>query len=210
MSPLVSLAPLVPVTVFRPLRYGAAQRENRDCHPLAVPFSLDVGTGDGYLAFRVADQGYNVLGIDSGSFDYSMNSIKTARQKARAKGTCVQFKKAFLAGLRRGRARFDYMVASQAVHCMRDQPQNIKVIYELLRPGGAFLCMDLHVGLRGFLQHGWHAFLALSEEEWKNLLSGCGFQEPSFRNANNYLVVKARKPPSRGTGARARKRGACR
>jgi len=176
--------------------------------PLRAGKVLDVGTGTGYLAFQVADQGYNVLGIDSGSFDYSKNSIKTARQEARAKGTGVQFRKVSLEGLRRGRARFDYVVASQAVHCMRDQPESIKAIYKLLRPGGAFLCMDLRVGLKGFLAHGWHAFLALSEEEWKKLLSGCGFEEPSFRKVNDYLIVKARKPPSRGAGARARQRSA--
>jgi len=38
-STLVSLASLVPVTVFRPQRCRETQAENRDCHPLAVPFS---------------------------------------------------------------------------------------------------------------------------------------------------------------------------
>lgn len=155
---------------------------------------LDVGTGDGYLAFQLAERGCRVLGIDSGSFDYSKDSIKTARQKAEAKGLRVEFRKVSVAALRRRRAKFQVIVASQAVHCMRDQPRCLRAIHSLLEPGGTFLCMDLRVGLKGFLEHGWHAFLAPSQEEWAELLPQCGFESPAFRRVGGYLVVKARRP----------------
>jgi len=145
------------------------------------------------------------VGIDSGSFDYSKDSIKTARQEAEAKGTPVEFKETSVAGLRRRRARFNYVVASQAVHCMRDQSGCIKAIHDLLKPGGTFLCMDLRVGLRGFLEHSWHAFLALSEEEWAGLLPKCGFEDPAFRRVGGYLVVKARRPRAQRRRSRPRK-----
>ena len=166
---------------------------------------LDVGTGDGYLAFQLAERGHRVLGIDSGPFDYSKNSIKVARQKAEGKGLRVEFRKMSVAGLRRRQARFQVVVASQAVHCMRDQPRCLKAICGLLEPGGTFLCMDLRVGLSGFLKHGWHSFLALSEEEWAELLPQCGFEEPAFRRVGGYLVVKARTPRTPKRSSRPRK-----
>ncbi len=166
---------------------------------------LDVGTGDGYLAFQLAERGCRVLGIDSGSFDYSKDSIKTARQKAEAKGLRVEFRKVSVAALRRRRAKFQVIVASQAVHCMRDQPRCLRAIHSLLEPGGTFLCMDLRVGLKGFLEHGWHAFLAPSQEEWAELLPQCGFEEPAFRRMGGYLVVKARRPRAQRRRSRPRK-----
>jgi len=57
--------------------------------------------------------------------------------------------------------------------------------------------MDFQVGLKGFLQHGWHAFLAVSEEEWQALLSEYGFETPEIHKAGDYLVVEARKPRRR-------------
>jgi 2-polyprenyl-3-methyl-5-hydroxy-6-metoxy-1,4-benzoquinol methylase len=157
---------------------------------------LDVGTGHGYLAFQLAEKGYRVLGIDSASFEYSKDSIRKAQEEAEGKGLPVEFRKLSVAGLRRKHARFDHVVASQAVHCMQDQPRCIKAIFGLLKPGGAFLCMDLRVGRKGFLEHGWHTFLSLSEEEWSELLPDCGFEEPAFRRRSGYLVVKARRSPS--------------
>lgn len=156
---------------------------------------LDVGTGEGYLAFKVAEKGYRVLGIDSASFDYSKDSIKTARERAQSQGGQVEFLQRSVTGLRRMKGSFDYVVSTQAIHCMRDQSRCVKAVYRLLKPGGTFLCADFVVGLKGFLHHGWHSFLALSGEEWKTLLLECGFEQPCFYKVGDYLVVKARKPP---------------
>lgn len=161
---------------------------------------LDVGTGEGYLAFKVAEKGYRVLGIDSGSFDYSKDSIKTAREKAQSAGGQVEFLQNWVTTLRGKNRGFDYVVSSQAIHCMKDQRRCVKTTYRLLKPGGIFLCMDFAVGLKGFLQHGWHAFLSVSKEEWQALLPQCGFEEPQLRRVYDYLVVMARKPPSGNTG----------
>jgi 2-polyprenyl-3-methyl-5-hydroxy-6-metoxy-1,4-benzoquinol methylase len=166
---------------------------------------VDVGTGDGYLAFRIADNGYKVLGIDSGCLEYSRNSIKAARQEAKARRMRVEFKRISVAELRRRQAKFDYAVSSEAVHCMRDQPACVKAIRDLLRPGGTFLCMDLHVGLQGFLEHGWHAFLALSKEEWRQLLLQTGFEELTFRRIGGHLIVKAQRPRAQRRGPGPRK-----
>jgi len=156
---------------------------------------LDVGTGEGFLAFKLADKGYRVLGIDSGNFDYSKDSIEKAIERAESRGGEVEFRAVAVADLVRTRERFDWVVTSQAVHCMEDQRQCLEAIHRLLKPKGTILCMDFLVGLEGFLHHGWHSFLAISREEWTQLLPQCGFGEPGFHKAGDYLVVRAGRSP---------------
>jgi len=165
---------------------------------------LDVGTGEGYLAFQVADRGCRVLGIDSGSFDYSKDSIRNARKKAKTRGGRVAFVRGSVTGPRLRRRRFDCVVASQAIHCMKDQRRCLRAIHRLLEPGGVFLCMDFRVGLQGFLHCQWHAFLSLCEGEWQTLLPECGFDVPEFHRVGEYLIVRAHKPTgsARGSGNR--------
>jgi ubiquinone/menaquinone biosynthesis C-methylase UbiE len=155
---------------------------------------LDVGTGEGFLAFKVAERGHRVLGIDSGGFDYSKDCIRSALEKARSFGGEVEFRQTSVADLAGTHSRFDYVVTSQAMHCMGDQAECLRAIRRLLKPGGTFLCMDFLVGLQGFLHHGWHSFLAVAREEWEELVPQRGFTELSCHRARDYLVVRARKP----------------
>ena len=164
--------------------------------------ALDVGTGEGFLAFKLAERGYRVVGIDSGRFDYSRDSIQAAAREGESRDVEVQFREVPVGDLARSGERFDNVVTSQAMHCMRDQMQCLEAVYGLLKPGGAFVCMDFLVGLEGFMQHGWHSFLALSREEWKHLLPQCGFDEVSDHKVGDYLVVRAVKPaPAAGWSA---------
>ena len=87
---------------------------------------LDVGTGEGYLAFKIAERGCRVLGIDSGHFDYSKDSVKSARDKAKSVGGYVDFRQVSITDLRGRNASFDHVVTSQAIHCMRDQRRCVK------------------------------------------------------------------------------------
>jgi ubiquinone/menaquinone biosynthesis C-methylase UbiE len=155
--------------------------------------ALDVGTGEGFLAFKVADRGYRVLGIDTGGFDYSRDSIRSAIEEAKSRGGEVEFREISAAELAETDAGFAYAVTSQAMHCMEDQRQCLDAIHRLLEPGGEFLCMDFLVGVEGFLHHGWHSFLAISREEWEELLPEFGFTPPTCRKAGDYLVVRARR-----------------
>ncbi len=154
---------------------------------------LDVGTGEGFLAFKAADRGCAALGIDSGSFDYSKDSVSKARQKAAGRGGQVEFLRRSVTSLRGSNQSFDYVITSQAIHCMSNQHRCVKAICRLLKPGGSFFCMDFAVGLKGFLHHGWHSWLGVSREEWKRLLPECGFEPPRFRRVCDYLLVTARK-----------------
>lgn len=157
---------------------------------------LDVGTGQGFLAFKMAARGFQVLGIDSCTFDYSKDSIQKAREQIRSTKGKVEFRKGDVARLRGLDRRFDYVTASQAVHCMKNQRKSLQAIYRLLKPGGRFLCLDFSVGLKGFLKHGFHDFLAISREEWEELLPEYGFQDVEIYHISDFLVVTVRKPLS--------------
>jgi 2-polyprenyl-3-methyl-5-hydroxy-6-metoxy-1,4-benzoquinol methylase len=153
---------------------------------------LDVGTGEGYLAFKVADKGFEVLGIDSGELDYSKGVIKKARAKAQGNSN-VEFRVARVDRLSPG-GPFDGVVTSQAVHCMKNQEACLCAAFRLLRKGGVFVGSDFLVGLTGFFAHGFHAFLALSKEEWTANLRACGYHRIRRYEVNDYCVVAASKP----------------
>jgi len=161
---------------------------------------LDVGTGEGFLAFKLAERGCDVLGIDSGSFNYSKESIQKATEKARGNGKTVLFRKADVRRLRGLDGAFDLVTSSQAVHCMKDQNACLRAIYRLLKPGGRFFCLDFSVGVKAFLAHGFHTFLAPSVEEWQALLAGLHFQDTRIQNFDDYLVVSAQRPITRASG----------
>jgi len=159
-------------------------------------YVLDVGTGEGFLAHRLAKRGFRVLGIDSGAFDYSKDSIKKAQQSIGSDAGRLEFRKADVTRLRRPSGEFDFVVASQAVHCMKHQHKCLRAIYCLLKPGGRFLSLDFLVGLEGFVAHGFHCFLAISREEWAELLPALGFDDIHMEKVKDYLIVDARR--SRG------------
>jgi len=158
-------------------------------------YVLDVGTGEGYLAFKLAEAGFKVLGIDSSDFGYSKDSIQKATEKINGeKNYDVEFRVADVKELAGMENAFDYVVASQAVHCMKDQSGCLEAIYCLLKPGGRFISADLLIGLRGFFAHGFHCFLALSKEEWEQTLLECGYTNVKAYEVNDYCVVEAQKP----------------
>jgi len=154
---------------------------------------LDVGTGGGFLALKLAKHGFRVLGIDSGSFDYSKDSIREARQQAASQGGDVEFRQADIRRSGEPDNSFDYVVSSQAMHCMENQRECLQAIHRLLKPGGKFLCIDVLVGLRGFLTHGFHGFLAISREEWVELLVEVGFGNIRMYEIDDYLLVESEK-----------------
>ena len=156
-------------------------------------YVLDVGTGEGYLAFKVAEAGFKVLGIDSSDYDYSKDSIKKAIEKLDNKSD-IEFRVADVRNLTNMENSFGYVVSNQAVHCMRDQSGCIEAIYSLLKGGGKFVCSDLSIGLLGFLHHGFHSMLALSEEDWFKILPKCGYINVKVHNEKDFCVAEGQKP----------------
>jgi len=159
----------------------------------AGTYVLDVGTGQGFLALRLAERGFRVLGIDSASFEYSRESIGKAREQAGQLGADIEFRQADIRQLQEADERFDCIVSSQAVHCMDDQPQCLQAVHRLLKPGGRFLCIDYLVGVSGFQRHGFHCFLALSREEWVETLLEQGFTNIRMYEMHDFLVVECQR-----------------
>jgi ubiquinone/menaquinone biosynthesis C-methylase UbiE len=184
-------------------RRGASQLVARLKEAPRGSYVLDVGTGEGFLARRLAKRGFRVLGIDSGTFDYSKHSVEKAQQEASLLSKRLEFRRADVTKLSRPGRGFDYVVSSQAVHCMRGQRKCLQAIHRLLKPGGRFLCLDFLVGLEGFLSHGFHCFLAIPREEWEGILPAIGFNDIHTQKVKDYLVVEARKarPHYRGASA---------
>lgn len=155
---------------------------------------LDVGTGQGFLALKLAEHGFSVIGIDSGCFDYSSASIEKAREQAEEDGHAVEFRRADVREFDAPDGSFDYVVSSQAVHCMSDQHGCIGAAGRLLKPGGRLLCIDYLVGVLGFQRHGFHCFLALTREEWVDILLEQRFANIRMHEMDDFLVIEAQKP----------------
>jgi SAM-dependent methyltransferase len=152
---------------------------------------LDVGTGEGYLALKLADEGFDVLGIDTAEFEYSRNSIARAREKSEGMAN-AEFRVADVNDLT-FHDRYDYVVSSQAMHCMNDQRRSVCSMCRLLKPGGLLVACDFDVGLRGYFAHGFHCFLALTRQKWETFLSSCGCGETEIHDVGDYCVVRSRK-----------------
>jgi len=155
---------------------------------------LDVGTGQGFLALKLADCGFSVTGIDSGCFDYSKDSIDKAREEAREHGGKIDFRQADVRVLDESGESFDYIVSSQAVHCMSDQCGCVQAVHRLLKPGGRFLCIDYLVSVLGFQRHGFHCFLAMTREEWVEMLLEQRFANIRMHEMDDFFVIEAQKP----------------
>lgn len=152
---------------------------------------MDVGTGEGYLAFKLADAGFRVLGIDSSDFEYSKGSIKMATEKARGNPN-LKFKIADIRDVK-GMETFDYVVSSQSTHCMKKQKESVCSMCRLIRRGGLLLMSDFLVGLKGFFVHGFHCFLSPTKEKWEAILSACGCENVTIHEIDDFCVVEARK-----------------
>ena len=155
-------------------------------------YVLDVGTGEGYLAFKLAEAGFKVLGIDSSDLDYSKDSIQEAIGKIGGKNN-IEFRVTDVKKLTGFQDAFDYVVSSQAVHCMKNREGCMEAIIRLLKEGGKFVCSDFSVGLLGFLHHGFHCFLALSKEEWLKMPPECGYVNVNVHEVNDFCVVEGQK-----------------
>jgi 2-polyprenyl-3-methyl-5-hydroxy-6-metoxy-1,4-benzoquinol methylase len=153
----------------------------------------DLGCGNGYLARRLAAQGFTVLGIDA-----SPTYIEMA--KASATGTRATFMTAVIDQdlahqLRESHPQFDLVVSSDVIEHLYHPLGFLKAAHAILRPGGTAVIgtpyhgywKNLAISLAGDWDrhHGvaWHGghIKFFSPASLGEMLRDAGFNQPRFR-----------------------------
>ncbi len=99
--------------------------------------ALDVGTGPGQLAFYLAQEGFDVTGID-----ISPGMIERASLKARELGLCVDFRTGDAGNLPFGDNAFDVVVTRNLVWTLPNPEAAVKEWHRVLKPGGRIIISD--------------------------------------------------------------------
>jgi ubiquinone/menaquinone biosynthesis C-methylase UbiE len=98
---------------------------------------LDVGCGTGFLAFRFAELGHNVSGID-----LAPQMIDRARSKADQAGPDVDFRVGNAATLDFPDEHFDWVVARHVIWNLPEPAQGVAEWLRVLRPGGRLALIE--------------------------------------------------------------------
>jgi ubiquinone/menaquinone biosynthesis C-methylase UbiE len=123
---------------------------------LPVATALDVGTGTGRYALKLARRGIAVTAIDQ-----SPGMLAVARRSARAEGLAIAFCLGSLEeGLPFAPGRFDLVVCALMLCHVPDMAQAGREFYRAVRTGGYLLITDFHPGS---LDEGWRTVVARPE-----------------------------------------------
>jgi 2-polyprenyl-3-methyl-5-hydroxy-6-metoxy-1,4-benzoquinol methylase len=107
---------------------------------LAVATVLDVGTGTGRHALRLARRGLRVSAIDQ-----SPEMLAQARQAAQREGLTVDFRLGRIEdGLPFDAERFDLLICALMLCHVSNLPEVMAEFFRVLRPGGFLLLTDFH------------------------------------------------------------------
>jgi SAM-dependent methyltransferase len=100
----------------------------------------DIGCGSGH-AINLLAEAFPASAFTG--YDFSDEGIAAGRAEAEAKGlTNTHFEVCDVSTLA-GPARFDFVTAFDSVHDQAKPAAVLKGIYDVLRPGGVFLCVDV-------------------------------------------------------------------
>src|SRR5438874_3800964 len=98
---------------------------------------LDVGCGTGFLAFRFAELGHTVTGID-----LSPQMIDRARRKTEQAGQKIEFRVGDAAALDCADDSFDLVVARHVIWNLPDPERGLTEWLRVLRPGGRLVLIE--------------------------------------------------------------------
>jgi SAM-dependent methyltransferase len=98
----------------------------------------EFGCGTGWLAFYLAERGYDVLGID-----ISADAIRHAQAAAAARGLSrATFAAADFEAFEPGGMPFDYVVFCNSLHHAESEAAALRCAYAALRPGGCAITLE--------------------------------------------------------------------
>lgn len=107
---------------------------------IPITNALDVGTGTGRHALKLAQSGGHVIGIDQ-----SAEMLRVARQKAKAHNLPIRFVSASLdAALPFASQQFDFVICALVLTHVAQLTAVMREFYRVLRPGGHVLITDFH------------------------------------------------------------------
>jgi len=151
---------------------------------------LDVGCGDGAMAFELARQGAKVTALDA---DPSM--IATVRLRAEREAIRVQFVEGNAESLPFDDATFDVVVAVTVLCFVPDAERAVKEIARVLRPEGRLVIGELgrwslwaaQRRVRGWLGHPvWRAVKFRTAADLRRLAEAAGLRVVAIRAAVHY------------------------
>ena len=100
-------------------------------------FALDVGTGPGQLAFYLAQEGFQVTGLD-----ISPGMVERARLKAKELGHCVNFQTGDAQNLPFKDNTFDVVITRNLIWTLPDPKAAVKEWRRVLKPEGRMIISD--------------------------------------------------------------------
>lgn len=107
----------------------------------SVPKILELGSGAGNFSLLLAQQGYDLTGVE-----ISPTAVAWAQDKARAEGANAAFQVDNVVELAScGNAAFDVVVDGHCLHCIvgADRASCLAAVLRVLRPGGTFIVLTM-------------------------------------------------------------------
>jgi 2-polyprenyl-3-methyl-5-hydroxy-6-metoxy-1,4-benzoquinol methylase len=139
---------------------------------------LDVGTGDGFLAKKLAAAGFRVLGVDTDA-----SAIERAAAGCDADAH-LRFQVADIHALAERGQRWSKIVTSYLLHECQDPVPVLRTICSCLEPGGRLACMDFAPNCVAYLSGAgrtpFHPFRALAQGDWHELAPQLGLTQTQF------------------------------
>jgi 2-polyprenyl-6-hydroxyphenyl methylase/3-demethylubiquinone-9 3-methyltransferase len=138
--------PMRPLHAMNPARVGWIDARIRAESFGAEARVLDVGCGAGLLTEALGRRGHEVLGIDA-----SEDAVAAARAHAEGSGLSIDYRVGLAEDLVAEAAVFPVVTALEVIEHVPDPAQFIRVLSQLLAPGGLLFVSTLNRTKRAFL-----------------------------------------------------------
>lgn len=138
--------PMRPLHRMNPLRTGWIGQRVRQRFGDAGVRLLDVGCGAGIAAEAFARQGHEVLGLDAAG-----EAIAAARAHAEGQGLRLAYREGAAEALVAEGARFPVITALEVIEHVADAPRFMRLLADLLEPGGLLFLSTLNRTPRSFV-----------------------------------------------------------